>query len=63
MDEIVRPLWDEFTIVKVSDLADPAANVIVPVFGADVEEIAKLGPPREPNATTEIEGKMERTAI
>ncbi len=35
-------------------MKDPSLNVIKPVFGKDVEEVAKIGPPRQPNIPADL---------
>lgn len=49
MDELKHPQFEDFVITKLSDMKDPSLNKIEdPVFGADVEKVAKIGPPRLP---------------
>ncbi|KAI9024530.1 hypothetical protein DFJ74DRAFT_665466 [Hyaloraphidium curvatum] len=50
MDEIRSPDYSELTLTRLSDMADPKLNAIPePAFGADVEKVAAMGPPREPD--------------
>jgi hypothetical protein len=48
-------------------MKDPKANVIEPVFGADVEKVAQIGPPREPkipeSAGDDVSAKMAGMSV
>lgn len=49
MDSIAKPIWEDFNYVYLKELRDPKSNEVADAqFGADVEKIAKIGPPREP---------------
>lgn len=48
MDEIQHPDYNDFNITKLSEMKDPKMNEISSKFGADVEKVALIGPPREP---------------
>jgi hypothetical protein len=39
------------TVTRLSDLANPSMTTITAVFGRQVDEVAKMGPPREPDAS------------
>lgn len=55
MDELKNPIYSDFNIVKLSDMKDPKSNEIPnPMFGADVEKIAKIGPPRMPQLPADV---------
>lgn len=44
------PAWIDavFLLSINSQMQDPKLNEITPQFGADVEKVAQIGPPREP---------------
>ncbi|KAI9034677.1 hypothetical protein DFJ74DRAFT_650175 [Hyaloraphidium curvatum] len=63
MDELFAPKWDDFNQVKLSDLKDPEQNKISnPKFGADVEKVAEIGPPREPKIPEGADGVADKLA-
>ena len=44
----------EAEVSKLSDMADPSKNAIASKFGKDVEEVAKVGPPRAPKIPADL---------
>ncbi|KAI9028381.1 hypothetical protein DFJ74DRAFT_658763 [Hyaloraphidium curvatum] len=59
LDELKEPIWSDFLITRLSDMVDPKANEIrEPVFGADVEKVAKSRPSRMPELPKDREEEL-----
>lgn len=56
MDELFTIRYEDLNAVELSSLANPELNKINAKFGKDVEEVAKIGPPRPPKIPAEMQG-------